>query len=734
MTLSEFKVFNSPNQNISSIAFSSDSQQLITLSHMSSSSSYSEILNYWALNGQPSGESIALPKDEFHELISGPNGKPLIFNTTGYGYKRLKGLEDGELIASFLTGGLAYGIFSPDGKYIAVESSGGFVIIDIANQQTVSRIKGSVFDSNVPIVVRFSPENNFIATGSFDDTIYLWDINGKQLAKFKANQGGVKDIVFSSDSEQLITLGEDGTLRMWGIPDGKQLIKRISLDSDVFNEVSISSNNQILATNNEQGIVQLWSLRDQKLSELFLGYSNLRVSPESTLNFSPDGSQVAVREIDGTIHLLDLKNNQEPISFVIERTSAIFGSHVKKNYYLSKEINFSKDSNLLAIGGDNIIAIYDRNGQELIELSESPPRQEGDLMPQWVEAMDFDPSGNLLASAALDGSVRLWSWKERRQVLPEPINASTGEALSVAFNPEGNLIATAGSDGWTSRVRLWNLAGERMAEFEGHIGLVGDVIFSPNGKLIATAGSDGTARIWDLSGQQLAQFGNVEQQGSLDQVRSVEFSKDGKQLTFVYRRYGEDFLPGYWHITSWPIEDLSELFKRGCEWAREYLENNLDLNKRDRSLCDGVDRVESISSEFYMIPDSISNEESHQSLHANGMNSVESSPSNSPRIFDRGAIRFSSGETSATVNGSLSIGSLDRYTFDASSGQTARLLAESAEDEISLSLFSPNGNPLPKDESNSWSGILPESGTYTVAVMSNQKNISNYRLKLEIEP
>ena len=33
---------------------------------------------------------------------------------------------------------------------------------------------------------------------------------------------------------------------------------------------------------------------------------------------------------------------------------------------------------------------------------------------------------------------------------------------------------------------------------------------------------------------------------------------------------------------------LEPLLKRGCHWVRNYLTNNPNVDKSDRSLCDGV--------------------------------------------------------------------------------------------------------------------------------------------------
>jgi WD40 repeat protein len=75
--------------------------------------------------------------------------------------------------------------------------------------------------------------------------------------------------------------------------------------------------------------------------------------------------------------------------------------------------------------------------------------------------------------------------------------------------------------------RLWNLSGQQLAEFKGkgHQEGVDNVSFSPNGKQLITVGDDRIARLWNLSGQQLAEF-----QGHKGGIGSVCFSPDGQQI------------------------------------------------------------------------------------------------------------------------------------------------------------------------------------------------------------
>ncbi|MCL1470718.1 AAA-like domain-containing protein, partial [Argonema antarcticum] len=72
---------------------------------------------------------------------------------------------------------------------------------------------------------------------------------------------------------------------------------------------------------------------------------------------------------------------------------------------------------------------------------------------------------------------------------------------SANFSPDGQRIVTASSD---NIARVWDLSGQQLAILKGHQSYVRSANFSPDSQRIVTASSDSTARVWDLSGQQLA--------------------------------------------------------------------------------------------------------------------------------------------------------------------------------------------------------------------------------------
>ena len=67
----------------------------------------------------------------------------------------------------------------------------------------------------------------------------------------------------------------------------------------------------------------------------------------------------------------------------------------------------------------------------------------------------------------------------------------------VTFDATGELIASASQDG---TIKLWSRDGLLLQSIEGHSAPVYGIDISSDQQLIATAGTDGTAKLWHRDG------------------------------------------------------------------------------------------------------------------------------------------------------------------------------------------------------------------------------------------
>lgn len=207
------------------------------------------------------------------------------------------------------------------------------------------------------------------------------------------------------------------------------------------------------------------------------------------LALSPDGTLVAFAREDGTVELRETQSGEVVREFEGD------GQHIIS-------MKFSAEGGALATGSkEGTVRIWDMGTADGLDEHERTKLldEEADL-PGFrahagpVTAVALHPTGDGLATASDDGSIRVWQLPFNR---PTQLAGHEGPVQVVAVNSTGELMATGGTD---RRVIIWDSAAQdALRVLEPHDKEVQAIAFSDDGDVVATGDMDGSVYVWDIA-------------------------------------------------------------------------------------------------------------------------------------------------------------------------------------------------------------------------------------------
>ncbi len=425
----------------------------------------------------------------------------------------------------------------------------------------------------------FSPDNRWAASGSFDNTIKIWELEtGRELRSLTGHSGAVKTLACSSDGKLLASGGNDGTVRIWDVESGNQL-GNFSDQDGVVEAVAFSPDAKRLASGRHGNTI---IIRDVATGAELARLSG-HTGAVSALAFSPDGGSLASGSADHTVKIWDtvkgklirtfnghtgrinilrfggsgdvLASGSEDKTVRSWRTAGgkptVLTGHSGKIIAL----NFVSTERLISADSERVVRVWDtagngslisagkagssaveaasaafsldtasvaiENGDGTVTVSDTKSGETRTTLENHTVGfygVTFSPDRHWLASASFDNTVKLWDLQTGRSL--SPLKGHTGRVTCVAFHPDNRRIVSGSLD---NTIRVWDtITLTSLALLKGHTGTLSTLAVGAKGNLIVSGSADKTLGIWDIETNSAPRF----LAGHTGEVISVAISND----------------------------------------------------------------------------------------------------------------------------------------------------------------------------------------------------------------
>jgi len=326
----------------------------------------------------------------------------------------------------------------------------------------------------------------------------------------------VNAVGFAGGGKQVLTGGEDGTLRLWDAQTGNQLAS-FRGHSGPLVDLAVCPDGVRAITTSRDNTVALWDLTRRRMLAQWR-------SPTTTgaLGVSPDGAR-----------------------FAVVMAPTVWVSEVETGRPLRPLNSFAAEVGFLSATkpGDRIVTSF------LVTLG--PGRTE-QLSQHWdfetarvttrrdfFHSKDVASAGPWQAAAAGDTVRVSETWLDREHLLW----GHTGFVEALGVSGDGRTLITGSMD---KTARVWDLPrGRLLRVLAGHTEPVWSVALSEDGRRGLTGSLDGTARFWDVSA------------GKVLRVRSREVGVTAVALNEAGSRALVGSFDGavdYWNLSTGRIE------------------------------------------------------------------------------------------------------------------------------------------------------------------------------------
>ncbi|WP_051452189.1 TIR domain-containing protein [Actinospica robiniae] len=386
--------------------------------------------------------------------------------------------------------------FHPYRNHFASSSSDGETKIwDVGSGERVHLLRGH---GRTTAMARFNQNASLLAACGNDGSVRLWEPStGQMVQQLRLEDEPFTDALFTPGFPVLAAVGQSGRVHLWG--ESGEYLRELFVQTKRVWSIGFSPDGDILATANDDNSVKLWYRTTNRLIHTLADHEG-RVR---SLDFSADGALLATGCEDGKVRIWDVATGR-----LLDR--ADLPVYSRRVY----AVDWALSGGLLAS------ASLDGNAQLWDPATQTSVLIPGAAGAKPIRTCALHPDGSLLAVSGADTNIHLWEvgapGGPRHAAM---LRGHTGVVNRLSFSRDGGMMASAADDG---NVRLWTVPPiDRVHEARARSTLIGLphgwAAVAPDGRY--KAAGDIAGELWHLVGMCRFELGELD--GYLDQVRQV---------------------------------------------------------------------------------------------------------------------------------------------------------------------------------------------------------------------
>ncbi|KAH8093288.1 WD40-repeat-containing domain protein [Cristinia sonorae] len=320
--------------------------------------------------------------------------------------------------------------FSPNSQILATGSWSGNVrlwnVPSCTPIKTLSghtdRVGGVAWHPEATLTQSESAVN--LVSGAADSSLQLWSLTSDQpLATLKGHQDRICRVAFHPSGNYVASASFDTTWRLWDVNTSQELLLQEGHSKEVYS-VDFQDDGALVASGGLDAIGRVWDLRTGRTAMVLDGH----VQAIFTIAFSPNGYQIATGSGDDTIRIWDMRSLK-----AFYTIPAHLSNVADIRFFRSDHIPFTSSASYAALTAKDTD----------VDMDGSADKDEKPTSPSALEKAEQEykyRSGLYFASAGYDGLVKLWSADDWQLLRTLPTDG--GKVMSVDLSSDAKLLAS----------------------------------------------------------------------------------------------------------------------------------------------------------------------------------------------------------------------------------------------------------------------------------------------------